>query len=66
MRKEKTMANLRLQKIKRDELAQRIYDLDVYEAWDADQMPDTIADMIYNDPLSVIEYLVSMVEDMQA
>lgn len=54
------------EKILRDELAQRIYDLDTYEAIDTDTTPEDIADSIQNDPLTVIGYLVELVEDLQA
>jgi len=64
MRKEKTMTNF--EKILTNELAQRIYDIDPYEAQDADQTPESIADLITSDPLTVIEFLVDMVEDLQA
>ena len=54
---EKTLTN---------ELAQRIYDIDPYEAQDNDETPETIADTIYQDPLAIISYLVELVEELQA
>lgn len=49
-----------------NELANRIIDLDFYGARDAEQTPESIADLITSDPLTVIEFLVDMVEDLQA
>ena len=49
-----------------NKLATRIYDIDPYEAQDADETPETIADKIRNDPLTVISFLVDMVENLQA
>ena len=54
------------EKILTKELAQRIYDIDPYEAQDADETPETIADKLYQDPLTVISWLVDLVEDLQA
>lgn len=53
-------------KILTNELAQRLYDLDIYGAQDCDETPETIADTIKVDPLSIIEHLVDIVEDLQA
>lgn len=63
-RREKTMTNF--EKILTNELAQRIYDIDPYEAQDADETPETIAESITQDPLTVIKFLVDMIEDLQA
>lgn len=49
-----------------NELAQRIYDIDPYEAQDNDETPETIAAAIQSDPLAIINYLVSIVEELQA
>jgi len=54
------------EKILTNELAQRIYDIDPYEAQDADETPETIAESITQDPLTVIKFLVDMIEDLQA
>ena len=48
------------------QLAQRIYDIDPYEAQDADETPETIATTIKEDPLYVIEYLINWIDDLQA
>lgn len=48
------------------QLAQRIYDIDPYEAQDNDDTPETIATTIKEDPLYIIEYLINIVEDLQA
>ena len=50
----------------RHELARRIYDLDVYGARDNDETPETIEHLIIHDPISIINYLVEMVEELQA
>lgn len=60
------MTEAKLKEIIINELGQRIYDIDPYEAQDADETPETIADKIRNDPLTVISFLVDMVEDLQA
>lgn len=49
-----------------NELANRIIDLDFYGARDADQTPESIAELIAQDPITVIEFLVDMIEDLQA
>ena len=55
-----------------NKIAKRIIDVsDMYELWDSfgtdevDQI-DGITDAIVNDPLSVIETLVDMIEELQA
>jgi len=47
-------------------LAQRLYDLDEYEARDYDETPETIKLLLLNDPLVIINYLVDLVEDARA
>lgn len=47
------------------ELAQKIYNIDIYEARDNDETPESIAEMIENDPVSIIRYLVDVIEEMQ-
>ena len=49
-----------------NELAQRIFDIDPWGALNEDADPVSIAESIKSDPLPVIEYLVSLVEDLQA
>lgn len=49
-----------------NKLAQRLYDLDPYEARDYDETPETIALLIKNDPILILNYLVDLVEDLQA
>lgn len=49
----------------RNQLAQRIYD--ITDPWDRDEAtPENIAHDIKTDPLAVIEYLINLVEDLQA
>ena len=52
--------------ILRSELAQRIFDIDPWNARNEDATPELIADSIKADPLPVIQYLVELVEELQA
>lgn len=49
-----------------EKLAQRIIDLDFFGARDADATPETVAETIKNEPEQVINYLLDMIEDLQA
>ena len=46
--------------------AQRIIDIDFYEALDTDTTTETIMHDIENDPISVIEFLLDIIEEYQA
>ena len=46
----------------RNELAQRVFDIDPWEARENNATPETIAESIKNDPLPVIEYLLDVIE----
>ena len=46
--------------------ASRLYELDPYEANDNNETPETIAETIQGDPLAVIDYLLDIIEDLQA
>lgn len=48
------------------ELAQRVMDVDFYGAMDADETPATIAETIKNDPLTIIDYLLNVIDEYQA
>ena len=48
-----------------NKLAARLYELDPYEARDYDETPETIALLIKNDPLVIINTLVDLVEHLQ-
>ena len=48
------------------ELANRIYDLDPYGMRDAEATPEKIEQDIKNDPETVINYLLDMIDDLQA
>ena len=64
---EGTVILMRFDFILCEELAQRIYDIsDVYEMRDLDITPKDIRRDIENETLAVINYLVSMIEDLQA
>ena len=49
-----------------NELAQRLYDLDTYAAWDEDETPETLAWRIKEYPLDVMSHLIGIVEDLMA
>lgn len=59
------MDKAKYEQIFRGELAQRIYDLDIYEARDNDATPESIADDIKNYPLDVMGYLLDLIEDFR-
>lgn len=46
--------------------AQRIIDVDFYGARDAGATPETVTETIINEPLTVINYLLDMIDDLQA
>lgn len=46
--------------------ARRVFDVDYYGAMDADETPETIAETIKNEPLTVINFLLDMIDDLQA
>jgi len=60
------MTQAHFNEILRNELAQRIYDIDPWNARNEDATPENIAASIKDDPLPVIQYLVELVEELQA
>lgn len=46
--------------------AARLIDIDPYNAADYGETPETVADVIYNDPIAVINNLLDIIEDLQA
>ena len=46
-------------------LGQRIIDIDYYNAMDYEETPETIARKIENNPITIIEYLLSLIEEYQ-
>ena len=46
-------------------LGQRIIDIDYYNAIDHEETPETIARTIQNNPIVIIEYLLSIIEEYQ-
>ena len=46
------------------DLANRLYNLDVYGARNEDETPETIAETLTHDPLAVVEYLLNMIDDL--
>lgn len=51
---------------KRNELAKRVYDIDVYENRNNDTTPDDIAKSIKSNPLETIAYLLDIIDDLTA
>jgi hypothetical protein len=48
------------------ELAERIISIDPFGARDAEETTETIAEQIKTDPESVIEYLLNIIEELEA
>lgn len=48
------------------ELAQRIIDIDPYDAADYEETPETMAERLENAPLEIISNLLDIIEDLQA
>lgn len=48
------------------EIAQRIYSLDPYGMRNADATPEDIANEILNDPRETLNYLLDMIDELQA
>ena len=51
---------------KKMKVAQRLYDLDPYESRDNDVTPEEIAAYMDSEPLNVIDYLLDIIEELQA
>jgi hypothetical protein len=47
-------------------LAERIYNIDIYENRNNDTTPDDIAEQIKQNPAEVIRYLLDIIDDLQA
>ena len=45
--------------------AERIREIDLYEAWDTDTTAEDIAGQIKTDPESIIAYLLDVIENLQ-
>jgi hypothetical protein len=52
-------------KEKRADLAARVYSLDIYEARNNDETPETIAETIRTNPAEIIKYLLDIIDDLQ-
>ena len=48
------------------ELAERVYNVDIYEAWNNDETPATLAEAIENNPRGIIRFLLDRVEELEA
>lgn len=48
------------------ELANRIYSIDIYENRNNDTTPDDIADAIRTNPAETIKYLLDIIDELQA
>ena len=46
--------------------ARRVYNLDLYEAQDNGETVDSIAEMIEAEPFTVIDYLLDIIDELQA
>ena len=46
--------------------ARRVLNVDFYGAMDAGETPETIAETIKNDLLTVINFLIDIIDDLQA
>jgi hypothetical protein len=47
-------------------MAERVYNLDVYEAMDNGETIESIAETIENDPKIIIDYLLDIIDELQA
>lgn len=47
------------------ELAERVYNVDIYEARNNDQTPETLADAIMKNPTGIIRFLLDQIEDIK-
>jgi hypothetical protein len=47
-------------------LAERVYNLDIYEMSNNDTTPADIAEEIRNNPTEVIRYLLDIIDELQA
>ena len=49
-----------------EQTAKRVIDVDFYGARDAEATPETVTSDIINEPLTVINFLLDMIDDLQA
>lgn len=47
-------------------LAERVYNLDIYEMRNNDTTPDDIAEAIRTNPAETIKYLLDIIDELQA
>ena len=47
-------------------LAERVYNLDIYEMRNNDTTPDDIAEAIRTNPAEIIKYLLDIIDDLQS
>ena len=48
------------------ELAERVYNIDIYEARNNDETPATLADAIRENPTGIIRFLLDRIEELEA
>lgn len=53
-------------KEEREELGQRVYSVDVYEAMNNDETPATLAEAIRTNPNGIIRFLLDVIDEYQA
>ena len=48
------------------ELAERVYNVDIYEARNNDETPETLAEAIRTNPNGIIRFLLDRIEELEA
>ena len=48
------------------ELAERVYNVDIWEARNNDETPETLAEAIKKNPCGIIRFLLDRIEDLEA
>ena len=48
------------------ELAERVYNVDVWEARNNDETPETLAEAIKKNPCGIIRFLLDVIDEYQA
>lgn len=48
------------------ELAERVYNVDIWEARNNDETPETLAEAIRTNPNGIIRFLLDRIEDLEA
>ena len=48
------------------EAGERVYNVDIYEARNNDETPETLAEAIITNPVGIINFLCDIIDDLQA